>query len=250
MPANVTVNEPRIIVALDKPDVGGALSLCARLDPRLCRVKVGNELFTSGGPDVIRMLHDAGFEVFLDLKYHDIPNTVASACAAASALGVWMLNVHTSGGAAMLRAARDAVGAAGTGVPLLIGVTVLTSLTDSDLGAVGVTGTVDEQVLRLAGLAQDCGLDGLVCSALEADMLARERPALLTVTPGIRLATDAAADQRRVMTPRRAIESGAGYLVIGRSISGADDPASVLRAISADIQSLDTTPTTETGSPL
>jgi orotidine-5'-phosphate decarboxylase len=238
MSASTAVSEPRIIVALDKPDVDGAQAFCAQLDPQLCRVKVGNELFTAGGPDVIRSLHDQGFQVFLDLKYHDIPNTVASACAAARALGVWMLNVHVSGGEAMLKAARDAIGPAGTGVPLLIGVTVLTSFAPDDLAAVGVPDTVDEQVLRLAGLAAQCGLDGLVCSAHEAQMLSRKQPALLTVTPGIRLATDAAADQRRIMTPQRAIESGASYLVIGRSISGAADPAAVLRAISADIPAL------------
>ena len=236
MSAETSPNGPRIVVALDKPDVDQALRLCDQLDPQLCRVKVGNELFTRGGPGVLNELHRAGFEVFLDLKFHDIPNTVASACAAAADLGVWMLNVHAAGGKAMLKAARDAIGPAGTNVPLLIGVTVLTSLTETDLNDIGVAASVDSQVLRLASLADDARLDGLVCSAQEAALLARERPHLLSVTPGIRLASDDAADQRRIMTPQRAIESGAGYLVIGRSITAAPDPADVLRRIAADIQ--------------
>lgn len=235
MTANSKSSDPSIIVALDKPDADAAMALCAQLDPALCRVKVGNELFTRAGPAVVQQIQQLGFQVFLDLKYHDIPNTVAAACAAARDLGVWMLNVHTAGGAAMLAAAREAVGPRGEHVPLLIGVTVLTSLGDGDMADIGVAGGVDDQVRRLAALADHASLDGLVCSAHEATMLLREQPQLLNVTPGIRLASDAAGDQRRVMTPQQAIDSGADYLVIGRSITGAADPAAVVRQISADI---------------
>ncbi len=220
-----------IIVALDKPDLASAVELAKMLDPALCRVKVGKELFTSAGPAVINALHDLGFEVFLDLKFHDIPNTVAGACKAAARLGVWMLNVHGSGGPAMLNAARDAIGGPSTDVPLLIAVTVLTSMDDAELVATGVSGVAADQVARLTGLANQCGLDGVVCSAHEALSVKENYPGLVSVTPGIRLASDSADDQRRVMTPERAVQNGSTYLVIGRSVTGAADPVAQLKRI-------------------
>jgi len=220
----------RVIVALDFPDAEAALECAARLDPALCRVKVGKELFTAAGPDVVLRLRDRGFEVFLDMKYHDIPNTVAGACRAAARLGVWMLNVHASGGGTMLRAARDAVmGLAKP--PLLIAVTVLTSLADAELLQVGFSGTAAENAVRLAVLAKDCGLDGVVCSAQEAPAMRRAvgRDFLL-VTPGIRpFASE--DDQARVATPVEAFRLGADYLVIGRPITQAPDPPAVLQSI-------------------
>ena len=221
----------RVVVALDFPDAGSALAAAARLDPALCRVKVGKELFVSAGPAIVGQLHERGFEVFLDLKFHDIPNTVAGACRAAARLGVWMLNVHASGGSAMMRAAREAV-AAFPRPPLLIGVTVLTSLSDAELGEVGFAGSAADNVARLARLAASSGLDGVVCSAEEAAML---RDALgagfVTVTPGIRLAGGAKGDQSRVVTPEDAVRLGAHYLVIGRPVTQAADPAATLQSI-------------------
>ena len=225
------MDNKRVIVALDFPDADAALALAARLDPKLCRVKVGKELFTAAGPAVVSRLHERGFEVFLDLKFHDIPNTVAGACRAAAALGVWMVNVHASGGEAMLRAAREALATA-TRPPLLIGVTILTSLSASDLARVGFQGSPEENVERLARLAHGCGLDGVVCSALEAPRLrAAFGPAFLLVTPGIRLEGAASDDQSRVVTPREALRLGADYLVIGRPIAQARDPAATLESI-------------------
>ncbi|MEO7744483.1 MAG: orotidine-5'-phosphate decarboxylase [Usitatibacter sp.] len=225
------MDNKRVIVPLDFADADAALALAARLDPRLCRVKVGKELFTAAGPAVVAHLHERGFEVFLDLKFHDIPNTVAGACRCAARLGVWMLNVHASGGEAMLRAARDAV-AGVTRPPLLIGVTILTSLSAADLAQVGFGGTPEENVERLAGLAHTCGLDGVVCSALEAPRLrAAFGPAFKLVTPGIRLEGSGSDDQSRVVTPREALRLGADYLVIGRPIAQARDPAATLESI-------------------
>lgn len=225
------MDSKRVIVALDFPDAGAALAAAGRLDPALCRVKVGKELFVSAGPAIVGQLHERGFEVFLDLKFHDIPNTVAGACRAAARLGVWMLNVHASGGSAMMRAAREAV-AAFPRPPLLIGVTVLTSLSDAELGEVGFAGSAADNVGRLARLAAASGLDGVVCSAEEAAML---RDALgtgfVTVTPGIRLAGDAKGDQARVVTPGDAVRLGAHYLVIGRPVTQAADPAATLQSI-------------------
>ena len=231
---------PRIIVALDVPDAAAALALAARLDASKCSLKVGKELFTAAGPGLVRDLAGRGFRVFLDLKFHDIPNTVAQACAAATRLGVWMLNVHASGGAAMMAAARDAVGRtaaeAGFPRPLLIAVTVLTSLSAGDLAAIGVNASPEEQVLRLARLAQAQGLDGVVCSAREAAALKRALgPAFTLVTPGIRPEGSAANDQARVMTPPQAIAAGADHLVIGRPIAAAPDPQAALDAILASI---------------
>ena len=231
---------PRIIVALDVPDAAAALALAARLDASKCSLKVGKELFTAAGPGLVRELAGRGFRVFLDLKFHDIPNTVAQACAAATRLGVWMLNVHASGGAAMMAAARDAVGRtaaeAGLPRPLLIAVTVLTSLSAGDLAAIGVNASPEEQVLRLARLTQAQGLDGVVCSAREAAALKRALgPGFTLVTPGIRPEGSAANDQARVMTPPQAIAAGADYLVIGRPIAAASDPQAALDAILASI---------------
>ena len=227
------MDNKRIIVPLDVPDADAALALAARLDPKLCRVKVGKELFVAEGPDVVSRLQERGFEVFLDLKFHDIPNTVAGACRAAARLGVWMMNVHASGGEAMLRAAREAVASVAR-PPFLIGVTILTSLSESDLGHVGYSGSMDENVERLARLSRACGLDGVVCSAREAQLLRKATgDDFLLVTPGIRLAGDKAHDQSRVVTPEEAVRLGASYLVIGRSITGARDPAEVLESIRA-----------------
>ena len=221
----------RVIVALDFPDAGAALAAAGRLDPALCRVKVGKELFVSAGPAIVGQLHERGFEVFLDLKFHDIPNTVAGACRAAARLGVWMLNVHASGGSAMMRAAREAV-AAVPRPPLLIGVTVLTSLSDAELGEVGFAGSAADNVARLARLAASSGLDGVVCSAEEAAMLREALGAgFVTVTPGIRLAGGAKGDQSRVVTPEDAVRLGAHYLVIGRPVTQAADPAATLQSI-------------------
>lgn len=225
-----------VVVALDFPDAAAALRVVARLDAARCGVKVGKELFTAAGPDFVRALVARGFRVFLDLKFHDIPNTCAQACAAATRLGVWMLNVHAGGGSAMMAAARRAVDAAaaeaGRAPPLLIAVTVLTSLGEGDLAELGIAGTPREQVLRLARLAQQNRLDGVVCSAHEARML-RETcgPRFQLVTPGIRPAGAEANDQARVATPAQALQDGADWLVIGRPVTGAADPAQALSAI-------------------
>src|SRR5205823_4252228 len=215
-----------------------AFGLAARLDPAVCAVKVGKELFTVAEAGLVRELVRRGFRVFLDLKFHDIPNTVAQACIAATRLGVWMIDVHAAGGAAMLKAARvavaDAAKEAGKARPLLVAITVLTSLTAEDLAAIGVTGTPEAQVLRLARLAQANGLDGVVCSAQEAAVLrAACGPEFKLVTPGIRPAGSAAHDQARVMTPQAAIAAGADYLVIGRAITAAADPLRALKEINA-----------------
>jgi orotidine-5'-phosphate decarboxylase len=226
---------PRIIVALDFPDANGALALAGRLDPKLCRVKVGKELYTAAGPALVEKLRASGFQVFLDLKYHDIPNTVAAACAAAAALGVWMIDVHALGGRAMMEAARAALAVSGDR-PRLIAVTLLTSMGASDMAEVGLGGSPQAAVLGLARLAQASGLDGVVCSAREAADLRRQCGKSFTlVTPGIRPADAGQDDQARVATPRAAIAGGADYLVIGRPITRAPDPRAALRAISAEI---------------
>ena len=227
---------PRIIVALDFADTASALALVERLDPATCRLKIGNELFTAAGPALVKTLVERDFAVFLDLKYHDIPNTVAKACKAAAALGVWMINVHALGGRAMLDAAREAL-AHEAHPPMLIAVTVLTSLAAGDLADLGIAGEPLQTAARMARLAQSCGLDGVVCSAREAAGLRQECGAgFCLVTPGIRPAQAAQNDQQRVMTPREAIESGADYLVIGRPITHASDPLAALRAINREIE--------------
>lgn len=229
------MSDPRIIVALDFPEAAGALDLAARLDPALCRLKVGKELFTAAGPALVEALMQRGYAVFLDLKYHDIPNTVASACKAAAALGVWMINVHALGGRAMMQAAREALTVHALR-PKLIAVTLLTSMGERDMEEAGITGTPAQAVARLARLAAESGMDGVVCSAQEAAMLRRERgPGFCLVTPGIRPAQADGDDQQRIMTPRAAIDSGADYLVIGRPITRAPDPLHALKQIGLEI---------------
>ena len=226
---------PRAIVALDFPSASGALAFAARVTPEQCRLKVGFELFTSAGPAVVESLVGKGFDVFLDLKYHDIPNTVASACAAAARLGVWMVNVHALGGRRMLVAARESLEKM-PHRPLLIGVTILTSHSGRDLVEVGLPEDPDAQAARLARLAKDAGLDGVVCSAREASGLRAEHgEGFCLVTPGIRPAGSDHGDQERVVTPRDAIRLGAHYLVIGRPITQAVDPVAVLTAINDEL---------------
>lgn len=221
----------RIVVVLDFPNKEQTRELVKQLDPSRCRVKVGKELFTSCGPSYVEELISQGFDVFLDLKYHDIPNTVAKAVTAAAQLGVWMVNVHASGGRAMMEAAREAVEAS-SHKPLLIAVTVLTSMAESDLVEVGISCSAQEQVIRLARLAQDCGMDGVVCSAAETLSLSTQLGKdFVLVTPGIRPAGDAANDQKRVVTPEDAIAAGSHYLVIGRPITHAANPGEKLNAI-------------------
>ncbi|WP_043315889.1 orotidine-5'-phosphate decarboxylase [Microbulbifer sp. HZ11] len=226
-----SVSSP-VIVALDYDNADDALAMAAQLDPAVCRVKVGKELFTITGPELVRQLVALDFDVFLDLKFHDIPNTVAAAVRAAANLGVWMVNVHASGGERMMRAARDALESFGDRRPLLIGVTVLTSTAEEELAPVGVTRALGEQVTALARLAQESGLDGVVCSAREAGALkAACGKNFALVTPGIRPAGAAADDQRRIVTPADAVKNGSDYLVIGRPITAAEDPAGALQAI-------------------
>lgn len=227
-------DKKRIIVALDYPDERSALNMADQLDPALCRVKVGKELFTAVGPHVVRELNARDFEVFLDLKFHDIPNTVAGACRAAARLKVWMINVHASGGEAMLKAARAAVDGE-SHRPLLTAVTVLTSLSSAELQAIGFKEDALTTVQRLAAMTEAAGLDGVVCSAAEAGALRKQvKPQFKLVTPGIRLPEDAAGDQVRVITPQAAVAGGSDYLVIGRPVTGAKDP----RAKLAHIQQL------------
>jgi orotidine 5''-phosphate decarboxylase, subfamily 1 len=226
----------RIIVALDFPETASAQAMLAQLDPALCRVKVGKELFTRGGPQFVERIHKQGFDVFLDLKFHDIPNTVAGAVKAAAELGVWMVNVHASGGSAMMRAAREAIGKDAS--TLLIAVTVLTSQSSEDLAEVGLAVDPETQVLRLARLAKESGMDGVVCSAREITPL-RETVGqhFLLVTPGIRPASDSTDDQKRIQTPAEAVRLGSDYLVIGRPITQAASPRDKLLQLVEEIQS-------------
>ncbi len=214
-----------VVVALDYSSADSALSLAKQLNPQQCRVKVGKELFTSAGPNVVEALQQLGFDVFLDLKFHDIPNTCAKAVGAAADLGVWMVNVHASGGMRMMTAARDELERK-SHQPLLIGVTVLTSMEQVDLAGIGLDVEPLTQVERLARLTQQAGLDGVVCSAQEVGLI-REACGneFLTVTPGIRPVGSAQGDQRRVLTPQQAQEQGVSYMVIGRPITQAADPA-------------------------
>lgn len=235
------MSDPRVIVALDFPDADSALALARRLTPDLCRLKVGQELFTTAGPAVVERLARSGFAVFLDLKFHDIPNTVAQACQCAAGLGVWMLDVHALGGRAMLAAAREALGSA-VDRPRLIAVTILTSLGADELREVGIEDAPGRAVSRLAALTQASGLDGVVCSALEAAPLRSQcGPEFLLVTPGIRPASatgnghQPADDQKRVATARAALDAGASYLVVGRPITRAPDPLAALRSIHQEI---------------
>jgi len=225
----------RVIVALDYADAQSAMALVDRLQPSACRLKVGKELFTAAGPAFVATIAQRGFDIFLDLKFHDIPNTVAQACKAAAQLGVWMVNVHALGGRTMMSAAREAIESAPRKLHL-IAVTVLTSMAEPDLREVGIEASPFAEAMKLAQLAADCGLDGVVCSAHEAAAIRDQIGSrFLRVTPGIRLPEDAAGDQKRVMTPQVAIESGASYLVIGRSVTRAADPLAVLARINREI---------------
>lgn len=233
-----TATAPHVIVALDYPSADAARAFVAGVDPQLCRLKVGKELFTRSGPALVDELVGQGFDVFLDLKFHDIPNTVGQACAAAADLGVWMMNVHASGGRRMMTAAREALEQRGGPRPLLIGVTVLTSMGAEDLAEVGVPVAPADQVMRLADLARAAGLDGVVCSPKESALLRhRLGEDFLLVTPGVRPAGSDIGDQKRVLTPADAIRQGSDYLVIGRPVTQAGDPVAVLRSINAEIMS-------------
>jgi orotidine-5'-phosphate decarboxylase len=226
---------PRVIVALDFPDSGAAMELVSGLDPNLCRLKVGKEMFTRFGPSLVEQLAARGFDLFLDLKFHDIPNTVAAACAAAADLGVWMTNVHASGGRRMMEAARDRLQQLQQS-PLLVAVTILTSMGQHDIAEIGYSGTPAENVIRLAQLADSSGMDGIVCSPLEAGEV---RPLVgadfRLVTPGVRPVSAKKDDQKRVMTPADALENGADFLVIGRPITASVDPMQSLRDILSGI---------------
>ncbi|WP_435628334.1 orotidine-5'-phosphate decarboxylase [Candidatus Ferrigenium straubiae] len=229
------MNDPKIIIALDYPAAAPALALAERLQPALCRLKIGKELFTAAGPALLDQLMKRGFEIFLDLKFHDIPNTTAQACKAAAALGVWMVNVHALGGRKMLEAAREAVDSSAHR-PKLIAVTMLTSMAQEDLTGIGISATPAEMVLRLAVLARDSGLDGVVCSAQEAALLRKQcGKDFCLVTPGIRPAQASLDDQSRVMTPLAALQAGSSYLVIGRPITKAADPLQALLDINKEI---------------
>ena len=225
----------KIIVALDYPNADLARAFVDRVRPESCRLKIGKELFVAAGPAFVEELAARGFAVFLDLKFHDIPNTVAQACKAAARLGVWMMNVHASGGPRMMKAAREALEDL-PARPRLIAVTVLTSMGEQELRATGVEASAHQQVLRLAALAHDCGMDGVVCSAREAPLLRSSIGAeFLLVTPGIRPAGSEVGDQTRILTPAQAIQAGADYLVIGRPITQAADPLAALEAIAQEI---------------
>ncbi|SHG86620.1 orotidine-5'-phosphate decarboxylase [Ferrimonas marina] len=228
--------DPKVLVALDFASEADALAFVDQLDPSACRLKVGKEMFTLFGPQFVRQLAQQGFDVFLDLKFHDIPNTVARAVAAAAELGVWMVNVHASGGSKMMKAAAEALAPYGDKAPKLIAVTMLTSMGEEELPELGLSANSQEHVLRLAKLAQASGLDGVVCSAQEASLLKAELgKAFELVTPGIRPAGADLGDQRRVMTPKQAVEAGSDYLVIGRPITRSDDPLATLKAINASL---------------
>lgn len=219
-----------VIVALDFPDPEQALQFASKLSPEKCALKVGFELFVAGGPQLVEQLVANNFRVFLDLKFHDIPNTVAKACAAATQLGVWMLNVHASGGAEMLSAARNAIdGSSSTSKPILLAVTVLTSLNQAALQEIGITRAIPELVKHWAALTQACGLDGVVCSAQEAALVqSQASDGFVIVTPGIRLPDNAKDDQQRIVTPGDARTAGASCIVVGRPITQANDPQAAL----------------------
>ncbi|MES2636396.1 MAG: orotidine-5'-phosphate decarboxylase [Pseudomonadota bacterium] len=226
----------KIIVALDYADATSALNLVNQLDPNLCKLKVGKELFTAAGPQLVEKLIAKNFAVFLDLKFHDIPNTVAKACEAASNLGVWMLNVHASGGKDMMQAALEGVDKSNYS-PYLIAVTVLTSMSQENLNEIGINNSIENQVLNLSKLTKSAGLHGVVCSALEAALLRQHLPQdFLLVTPGIRPASANKDDQARILTPTQALIAGANYLVIGRPITQASSPIDALIAINHEIQ--------------
>jgi len=230
------MTDPKVVVALDFNKQADALSFIDKIQPSDCRLKVGKEMFTHFGPEFVKTLTHKGFDVFLDLKFHDIPNTVAKAVSAAADLGVWMVNVHASGGQKMMEQAKLALEAYGPQSPLLIAVTVLTSMSKEDLAGIGINAEPQEHVMRLAKLTQQSGLDGVVCSAQEAEMLKQGLgDSFKLVTPGIRPAGSAVDDQKRIMTPQQAIDVGVDYLVIGRPITKAEDPHMVLNQINQSI---------------
>ncbi|EFE55631.1 orotidine 5'-phosphate decarboxylase [Providencia rettgeri DSM 1131] len=226
-------------MALDYENANEALAFVDRIDPRDCRLKVGKEMFTFNGPQFVKSLHDRGFDVFLDLKFHDIPNTVARAVAAAAEMGVWMVNVHASGGARMMEAARQSLEPYGKEAPLLTAVTVLTSMDESDLIGVGINLSPAAHAERLALLTKQCGLDGVVCSAHEAQRLKQICGAdFKLVTPGIRPMGSDVGDQRRIMTPQDAVKAGVDYMVIGRPITRSENPTTTLQQINQSIEGL------------
>ncbi|OBT15919.1 orotidine 5'-phosphate decarboxylase [Vibrio sp. UCD-FRSSP16_10] len=228
--------DQKVIVALDYDNINDALNFVDRIDPASCRVKVGKEMFTLFGPEFVKQLHQKGFSVFLDLKFHDIPNTCSKAVRAAAEMGVWMVNVHASGGERMMTASREILEPYGKDRPLLIAVTVLTSMEQSDLAGIGLNVAPKDQVLRLATLTKNSGLDGVVCSAQEASFLKSDLgKEFKLITPGIRPAGSAVGDQKRIMTPVDAIQAGSDYLVIGRPITQAANPAQVLADINATL---------------
>lgn len=228
-----------IIVALDYKDANEALAFVDRIDPRDCRLKVGKEMFTFNGPQFVKSLHERGFDIFLDLKFHDIPNTVARAVAAAAEMGVWMVNVHASGGARMMEAARQSLEPYGKEAPLLTAVTVLTSMDESDLMGVGINASPAAHAERLALLTKQCGLDGVVCSAHEAQRLKQLCGTdFKLVTPGIRPTGSDVGDQRRIMTPQDAVKAGVDYMVIGRPITRSENPTVTLQQINQSIEGL------------
>ena len=232
------MHDPKVIVALDFAEQKQALDLIDRLEPSECRLKIGKEMFTHFGPAFVEQVQNKGFDCFLDLKYHDIPNTVAQACSVAADLGVWMLNVHALGGRRMMEAAAEAI-ANKSQPPALIGVTVLTSMSAEDLAEIGIQQSPAELALHLAAMAQSSGLDGVVCSAMEASAMRQQFEAdFLLVTPGIRPTGSAQDDQRRIMTPVDAIQAGSSYLVIGRPVTQSDDPLGVLRTINSELSPL------------
>ena len=227
----------KIIVALDYEKESDALALVDQIDPNLCRLKVGKEMFTTLGMNFVKQLHQRNFDVFLDLKYHDIPNTVARAVRSAADLGVWMVDLHASGGLRMMEEAKRILEPYGKDAPLLIAVTVLTSMEDLDLLQIGINASPMEQVLRLAHLTQRAGLDGVVCSPQEVEILRNAcGEEFKLVTPGIRPTGADFGDQRRVMTPTAAVRAGSDYLVIGRPITKANNPVEVLRSINVSIR--------------
>ena len=225
-----------IVVALDYPTMAQSIEMAKRLDPSQCRVKVGKELFTTAGPAILEALHKLNFDVFLDLKFHDIPNTVANAVSVAADAGVWMVNVHASGGRRMMEASANALAQRADNKTLLIAVTVLTSMDQSDLAEVGIDLTPEQHVKRLATLAQSSGMDGVVCSAQESSMLSSELGKdFVLVTPGIRPMGSAQGDQKRIMTPSEAMAAGSHYLVMGRPITQAADPVAVLTQVNKEL---------------
>lgn len=229
---------PRVIVALDFECKTKALALVKTLSPTECKLKVGKEMFTRFGPDFVKQLVSLKYDVFLDLKFHDIPNTVAKACKAAAELGVWMVNVHASGGTEMMKAAKNAIATSTHPTTLLTAVTVLTSMDQEQLSQIIPQVAPEQQVLKLAKLAHHSGVDGVVCSAKEAQLLRQRLPAdFMLVTPGIRPYGTERGDQKRVVTPTDAMASGVDYLVMGRPITQSQHPLATLKAINESIAS-------------